>query len=78
MGGGGAGGIFCSLQLEMIACCACYFDYSKFRLLTTSSPSFSLRDSGVSETQACVKIIQREKGETQRGERNHARLSRVG
>ena len=47
-------------------------------LLRVSSPSFSLGNSGVSEAQALVNIIQREKGETQRGERNHARLSRVG
>ena len=38
-------------------------------LQTTISPSFSLRDSRANETRVRVKIIQREKGETRRGER---------
>ena len=38
--------------------------------LTASSPLFSLRDSGVSETPARVKITPREKDETRRGETN--------
>ena len=36
---------------------------------TASSPLFSLRDSGVSETRARVKITPREKDETRRGEK---------
>ena len=36
---------------------------------TASSPLFSLRDSGVSETRARVKITPSEKDETRRGEK---------